>query len=331
MRDENQLDFWFLENLVCPIDKSKLTKEKNKLICKESLHSYPIYKNIPIMLVKKETPTHSGLFQSTWDILNGKIKIDENLQTERSKKIIDPFVQKFIGETNSELYRHLKGKLKRYPIPSFPMNHAKGKLLLDIGCSWGRWCISAYKSEFSPVGIDPDIECILAAKRVAKQLGIDAKYLIADARFLPFRRELFDYCYSYSVLQHFSKPNVKKVLSEVKYVLKAGGISQIQMLNKYGLRSLYVQLKRIFQKSEEFETNYWSPNELLDIFEQNIGFSKILLASFFTQGQSADRDLFKSRDRFIFEFSQLLIKINQKIPLLTKFADNLFLISKKDT
>ena len=117
----------------------------------------------------------------------------------------------------------------------------------------------------------------------------------------------------------------------MKYVLKPGGISQIQMLNKYGLRSLYIQLKRKFQKSHEFETNYWSPKELFDIFEQNIGFSKISLASFFTQGQYTDRDLFKPRDRIIFEFSQLLIKINQTIPLLTKFADNLFLISKKDT
>ena len=70
---------------------------------------------------------------------------------------------------------------------------------------------------------------------------------------------------------------------------------------------------------------------LMDIFEQNIGFSKILLASFFTQGQSTDKDLFKSRHRIIFEFSQLLIKVNKKIPLLTKFADNLFLISQKNT
>ena len=101
MRNENQLDFWFLENLVCPIDKSKLTNEKNKLICEKNLHSYPIYKNIPIMLIKEKIPTHSGLFQNTWDILNGKIKIDENLQTERSEKIIDPFVQKFIGSRSS--------------------------------------------------------------------------------------------------------------------------------------------------------------------------------------------------------------------------------------
>ena len=274
MGNENQLDFWFLENLVCPIDKSKLTDEKNKLICEKNLHSYPIYKNIPIMLIKEKIPTHSGLFQNTWNILNGKIKIDENLQTERSEKIIDPFVQKFIGETNSHLYRHLKGKLKRYPIPSFPMNRSRGKLLLDIGCSWGRWCISAYKSGFSPVGIDPNLECILAAKRVAQQLGVDSKYLIADARFLPFRSELFDYCYSYSVLQHFRKPDVKKVLPEVKYVLKPGGISQIQMLNKYGLRSLYMQFKRIFQKSKEFETNYWSPRNYSIFLNKILVFQK---------------------------------------------------------
>ena len=67
------------------------------------------------------------------------------------------------------------------------------------------------------------------------------------------------------------------------------------------------------------------------LIKANLFCFSISLASFFTQGQSTDRDLFKPRDRIIFEFSQLLIKINQTIPLLTKFADNLFLISQKDT
>ena len=160
------------------------------------------------------------------------------------------------------------------------MKLTKGKLILDIGCNWGRWCLSAFKSGFSPVGLDTNLESILSAKRVAKQLGIQPRYLVADARCIPFQNDLFDYCYSYSVLQHFSKPDVNKVLSEIKCVLKPGGISQIQMLNKYGLRSLYVQSKRGFRKPQSIETRYWSPKELLNTFEKNIGFSKILLGSF---------------------------------------------------
>ena len=143
-------------------------------------------------------------------------------------------------------------------------------------------------------------------------------------------QNLFDYCYSYSVLQHFSKSDVKKVLPQIKYVLKPGGISQLQMLNKYGLRSLYIQMRRNFREPVEFETRYWSYNELLNVFEQNIGASRILLGSFFTQAQITDKDLFTPRDRVIFEVSQFLKKVSQKISFFTKFGDNLFLISKKN-
>ena len=330
MNNDNQLDYWFLENLVCPVDKSAMSQMKDQLICNKNNHNYSIFKNIPIMLVKEKIPTHSGLFQNTWNIINGKNAIEENLPMQKSEKYVDFFVQKMVAATNSHFYKNLIGKLPRYPIPHFPFTSpTKGQLLLDVGCSWGRWCFSASKSGFIPVGIDPDLESILAAKRVAKQLNVDSRFLVADSRYLPFRQNLFDYCYSYSVLQHFSKSDVKKVLSQVKYVLKPGGISQLHMLNKYGLRSLYVQLQRVFREPVEFETRYWSPNELINTFEQNIGFSKILLGSFFTQAQITDRDFFTPRDRVIFEISQLLMKVNQKVPFLTRFGDNLFLISQK--
>ena len=153
--------------------------------------------------------------------------------------------------------------------------------------------------------------------------------MVADARYLPFRQNLFDYCFSYSVLQHFSKSDVKKVLPEVNYVLKPGGISRILMQNKYGLRSLYKQLKQSFRKPVEFEIRHWSPSELLSTFEQNIGFSKILLGSFFTQAQISELDLFTTGNRIILEVAEFLKKMNEKIPFLTRFGDNLFLISQK--
>ena len=92
MKNNDQLDSWFLENLVCPVDKSKLNYQKDRLICNENHHSYPIFKKIPIMLVKGKIPTHNGLFQETFDIVNGKIKIAENLQIEKSEKTVDPYV-----------------------------------------------------------------------------------------------------------------------------------------------------------------------------------------------------------------------------------------------
>ena len=330
MNNNNQLDSWFLDNLICPVDKSRMLQVKNRLICNENNHNYPIFRKIPIMLLKERTPTHTSIFQNTWDIVNGKIEIEENLSISQSEKYVDSFVQKNVAATNSNLYKNLIGKLSRYPIPNFPISSpTKDKLLLDIGCSWGRWCFSASRSGFISVGIDPGLDSILAAKRIAKQLNINSRFIVADARYLPFRQNLFDYCFSFSVLQHFSKSDVEKVLREIKHVLKRDGISKIQMLNKYGLRSLFIQLKNIFRKSIEFETRYWSPEELSVTFEKNIGLTKILLGSFFTQAQISDRDLFATKYRIILEIAELIKKINEKIPFFTKLGDNLFVVSMK--
>ena len=164
---------------------------------------------------------------------------------------------------------------------------------------------------------------------MSKQLGIKSKYLVGDSCYLPFRENLFDYCYSYSVLQHFSKNDVEKTLKEIKYVLKPEGVSQVQMLNKLGLRSIYVQIKNIFQKNKYFHTRYWSSKELLETFEKNIGQSKIELGSFFTQAQITDYDLFTLDKKIIFKLSKFLFKLSNILPYLKKFGDNLFLISKK--
>lgn len=55
------------------------------------------------------------------------------------------------------------------------------------------------------MGIDPSLKAIRAARRVARQLGVEAFYIVGDNRFLPFRTETLDQFFSYSVLQHLSR------------------------------------------------------------------------------------------------------------------------------
>ena len=57
--------------------------------------------------------------------------------------------------------------------------------------------------------------------------------------------------------------------------------------------------------------------------------SKIELASFFTQAQVTDYDLFTLGKKMIFKFSIFLYKLSNILPYLKKFGDNLFLISRK--
>src|SRR6185436_11504330 len=156
---------------------------------------------------------------------------------------IDEFVQGEIPYTSGNLYFSVQHKLTRYPIPETRLRKGNGERLLDIGCNWGRWSIAAAQKGYKPIGIDPSLDAVLAARRVSKQLGVETDFVVGDARYLPFLADSFDTVFSYGVFQHFSKENVRTSLDEIGRVLKRDGNTLIQMPNKYGIRQ-YQQYRR---------------------------------------------------------------------------------------
>jgi ubiquinone/menaquinone biosynthesis C-methylase UbiE len=203
-------------------------------------------------------------------------------------------------------------------------------MLLDIGCNWGRWSIAATKKGYTVVGIDPSLGAIMAARRVANQMGLTIKYVVGDARYLPFKSSLFNKVFSYSVLQHLSKDDVRKVLHGVGRVLKADGVSLIQMPNRFGIRSLQHQIKRRFRRAKDFEVRYWSIPELKNIFEKEIGCSKTSVDCFGGLGlQKSDVDYMSSKMRLIITFSEFLRKISNSIHVLKYVADSVYVSSRK--
>jgi ubiquinone/menaquinone biosynthesis C-methylase UbiE len=102
---------------------------------------------------------------------------------------------------------------------------------LDIGCNWGRWSIAAARKGFSVVGIDPSLGAVMAARRIANELNLNIKYLVADGRFLLFPDNHFKVAHSYSVLQHFSKDDARRTIAQISRVLEPGGLAKIQMAN----------------------------------------------------------------------------------------------------
>jgi ubiquinone/menaquinone biosynthesis C-methylase UbiE len=117
----------------------------------------------------------------------------------------------------------------------------------------------AAKHGYEPVGIDPSLKGIRAARRVAMQLGIRAHCVVADGRFLPFADRTFSQVFSYSVLQHISRAEVEQTLREVDRVLCPGGKLLVQMPNAYGIRCAYHQLRRGVREAQDFEGRYWRP------------------------------------------------------------------------
>lgn len=322
------MDRWLQDHLVCPRDYNQLVLEARNLVC-PSGHRYPFIDGIPIMLLEDVEVTHEACSMSLRQALESHPTYElDNVMADQNT--VDSYVQHIIVDTCGNLYKPLIENLTRYPIPELCLEKGNGQYFLDIGCNWGRWCISAAKKGFIPIGIDPSLEAIRAARRVAQQLGVSATYIVADARYLPFAAKSFDVVFSYSVLQSFSKENVKHTLVGIKRVLKDLGTCLIQMANSYGLRSLYNQAKRGFKEPQKtaFRARYWTPGEMKSVFNSCIGPTSLFVDGYFSLNpQTSDLNLLPLRHRFVVYCSEMLRMTSKKIKWMMYFADSLYIKS----
>jgi SAM-dependent methyltransferase len=161
---------------------------------------------------------------------------------------------------------------------------------------------------------------------------VEADFVVGDARFLPFASDSFDAVFSYSVLQHFSKKDARTTLCEVRRILKAGGISLIQMPNALGVRSIYHLARRGFSEGQDFDVRYWTPSELLHAFASDIGPTSLDVDGFFGLGiQAADRDMLPLRMKAVVKSSGIAKKASSVFTPLKRLADSLYLESRRQS
>jgi ubiquinone/menaquinone biosynthesis C-methylase UbiE/uncharacterized protein YbaR (Trm112 family) len=321
---------WLYKNLICPRDHNKLQLSGNALVCGNG-HSYPYVDGVAVILVDDIAPTLQNTEETlkTAKLLSFEPKdncSNDNLAPDQ----VHPYVQEAVAGTCGNLYTPLINKLTRYPIPELRLPEGNGQILLDIGCNWGRWSIAAARKGYRPIGIDTSIEGVMAARKICQQLGVEAEFLVADARYLPFPSAIFDVVFSYSVLQHFSKENVKLALGEASRVLKIDGTCLIQMPNILGIRSLHHQLKRYFRNATDFDVRYWNLPELKKTFTEFIGDTFFFVDGYFGLGiQKTDIDLLPSKYRAIVRCSEILRRLSEQAKWMQMFADSVYVKSTK--
>ncbi len=329
------MDNWLKDNLVCPRDLTDLHHRGDQLICDRG-HVYRCVDGLPVMLIEEEAPTHAHCHLSLAATSGPSQTFSTNsvaAEMPANGVVVDPFVQQAVAETCGLFFVSSIGRLTDYPIPEIHLPPSKGGRLLDVGCNWGRWCVSAARLGYRPVGIDPAIEAVRAARRVAWQLGVDAQYIVADARHLPFRADSFDVVHTYSVLMHFAKEDATSSVREIARILKPDGTSLIQMANTFGLRNLQIQFKRGFSMELErsaFATRYWTPRELKLLFTEIIGPSHIEIEGFFSTSSGAQSIMeLPLKYRMALMISSCLRKLGSVMPSLKYVADSLYVRSTR--
>jgi len=231
----------------------------------------------------------------------------------------DRHVRKHLRKTHGNLYRDVE--LIRYPIPELPLGPGEGKALLDLGSNWGRWTVAAARAGYRATGIDPNAKAIRAARRVAEELGVEADYVVGDARALPFAEASYDVVHSYSVLQHLPKEDVRAVVAEVRRVLRPGGLAWIELPNAHGPLNLLRRARA--GEASGFDVRYWTRAELRETFSA-IGPVELLADGYLTiNPQPADLDLLRARHRAVVHVSEGLRRASTRAPFLVGLADSL--------
>jgi len=328
----------WLDRLVDPIDRQPLRLMGDVLIAASGMR-YPVIDGIPVLLRPDLPPTHRGSArtQKFAELALRGLPIDlvaaVNLRDAVKAKMrqeigagSDPaeaVIRCLAPMTNGYAYRELAPG-DPIAIPRFPIDGA-GELLLDVGCSWGRWTIAAYAAGFRAIGLDPMLGPLLAAKHFAAKRGVDVAYVCGDARCLPFADGTFDRAFSYSTFQHFSDPDCMMALDEVGRVLKPGGASALQLANRSGVRSLWHQLRRGFRAPVRFEVRYRSLPQMLTMCTEAIGPTTVSIDCFFGLGlQASDLAHMRPLGRAATRASERLKRCARTAPWLRRFADSLF-------
>jgi SAM-dependent methyltransferase/uncharacterized protein YbaR (Trm112 family) len=339
------VDANLLGMLACPRDKLPVSEAGSILVC-EGGHRYPVIDGVPVFLCAEEKQSLNLAYASLQaaetgiggpfylDTVGSLSKAEKNIiERDLCRGVpIDPVISWRLLATSGYAYSSLRGKVKSYPIPEIelhPTSH--GDWLLDVGCNWGRWSLSAARKGWCVVGIDPSLGALLAARRMAAAEKRKIALVCGDARFMPFKAGVFDAVFSYSVLQHFDETEVEIILAEIARVLGSGGVSEIQMAHRYGLRSMCHRLRPInYAEVDSFRVRYWSWSKLQRVFEQRIGPSTVSPEAFGGLGLLySDRKSVPFAVRIVITISEMLKRLTKLIPVLKYLADSVFIHSRK--
>ena len=285
-------------------------------------HQHRIISGIPILFREDVEETH-------WHATQARQASEEGYPSASTNGIND-YVQAAIAATGGIVYVPLTGRLAEYrSLPRGCRLAVDARLLI-----WAA--IGAVDDRRGSRRIQSGGAGFLSSSgpgslRRCATIGIDADFVVGDARYLPFANNAFDAAFSYSVLQHFSKPDVRQTLTECSRVLAADGFSLIQMANKLGIRSLFHQAKRRFREPSLFQVRYWTPRELETAFRELIGPTAISVDGFFSlNAQPREAHLLPARFGAVVTVSEMLRSMSNHLPALRDVADSVYVESHKD-
>ncbi|WP_175058794.1 class I SAM-dependent methyltransferase [Thermococcus sp. 2319x1] len=157
-------------------------------------------------------------------------------------------------DINSKEYQRRIEELEPYLLR---VMKRKGKVL-DLACGVGGFSFLLEDYGFEVVGVDISEDMINKAIEYAKEKNSRVKFIVGDARELPFEDETFDYVlFLGNTTVHFLPKELNEVFKEVKRVLKKDGLF---LINFVDMRELLSRVQMGTIVGEE----YWISRVMVD-------------------------------------------------------------------
>ncbi len=178
-------------------------------------------------------------------------------------------VQQQIAATNGIHYFDRIGKLSDYPYYELPLPSVDKGIMLDIGNGWGRWLLAGANKGYIPVGIDIRHEFCKTAIETLHNNGNNGYSVVADLKNLPFKNNVFDLVWSFSVIQHTHKERLLSCLSHINRILTTSGFTFLEFPNKNGLRNRFTNVQKEQAGANDYNSwcvRYYTIKEYRELF-----------------------------------------------------------------
>jgi hypothetical protein len=160
----------------------------------------------------------------------------ERSNLEMYSKIAKEYDKDRFGSAAGKLFAEIEDDLiVRMLGPDF----LKNCLMLDVAAGTGRISLSMSVRGAHVVAVDQSINMLQEAKSKAQDINVgNIRFVVANARKLPFKDEVFDVLTSIRFLTIIPPQHFSPYLGEMKRVLKSEGFLIAESLNKLDLREM---------------------------------------------------------------------------------------------
>ncbi len=138
----------------------------------------------------------------------------------------------------------------------------QGTRALEVGSGPGHDSLPLAERGFRVTGVDLSQNGLIAGRDLYAREGRILDAVRADIRALPFREGSFDFVWNAGVLEHFTDPDVRTVLAEMRRVAKPGGTVLAVVPNRhYFWYQAHLAVKRLSGRAHQyaFERAYSAP------------------------------------------------------------------------